>query len=117
MKWNLAPLIATHPHYDAPARRAHAHVHLLPPKRLPKEDKENIHRSTAGLRSYGSVQQLKPLERALEKGQSLRTLVVDENKPVDLKKRKHSIGTTLKPLQEKYVCSVPVVESEDEECF
>jgi hypothetical protein len=29
----------------------------------------------------------------------------------------HSVVSKLKPLKEKYISSVPVVESEEEECF
>lgn len=36
-----------------------------------------MYKSVGGLKSYGSVHNLKPIERTLEKGQSLRTLVVE----------------------------------------
>lgn len=63
-----------------------------------------------GLRSYGSVKQLKPLERTLEKGNSMRRLGSEENKSnIAFKMRKHSIGITLKPLGERYLSNVPVV--------
>jgi hypothetical protein len=62
------------------------------------------------LRSYGSVKQLKILDRTLEKGKSLRMLVSEENKMnIGVKTRKHAIGTTLKPLGERYLSNVPVV--------
>jgi hypothetical protein len=97
MKWNLAPLIAMNSTYDPQARRGNAQVHLLA-ARDGKEDKENGVRS-GGLRSYGSVQQLKPSERTLEKGNSLRMLGCEENKSkLTVKASKHSIGRTVKPL-------------------
>ena len=75
-------------------------------------------RSAGGLKSYGSVHNLKPIERTLEKGQSLRALVVEENKlKENSTKHKHSIGKTSRPLKEKYINSVTVIESEEEECF
>jgi hypothetical protein len=96
MKWQLSPLISKHP-YDAPARRGHAQVQLLFTDKKGREDKENMQRSLAvqsGLKSYKSVQQLKPIavERTLEKRESLRVLTDQENKPIgDFKKGKKRI--------------------------
>ncbi len=77
MKWYLGPLIVQNLHYDAAARRGNANVQLLGTKKISKEDKENMYKSIGGLKSYGSVHNLKPIERTLEKGHSLRTLVVE----------------------------------------
>lgn len=84
MKWHLGPLIANHPHYDALARRANAQPYLLFTERRGKDDKENMVRSVGvhtALKSYRSVQQLKP-EKTLTKGESMRTLRLSENKGI-----------------------------------